>query len=128
VTFLLDGKSCRNGGPDIIEVQQHPIAQAFRETAIVLGEDAAPDVFDESQPTGDKVRLVLFDEPHGFDDVEDQHRSIGSHGSSEGLVRSLANLHRKNLATLFMAAPWRSWNNRDVGNLFCLTLMQNGPV
>ena len=55
VAFLLDRECGRNGGSDVIEVQQHPITQAFGEMAIVIRKNTAPDILDEGQPAGNEL-------------------------------------------------------------------------
>jgi hypothetical protein len=37
-------------------------------------------VLDESQPQGDEPDLILFDQAHGLDNVDQQNRSAGLHG------------------------------------------------
>ncbi|MGF9759903.1 hypothetical protein AAII07_32375 [Microvirga sp. 0TCS3.31] len=93
IAFALDREGSRNGGSDVVEVQQHPITQAFREVAIVIRKNAAPDVLDEGQPMGDELRLVLLDETDGFDYVEDQNCSLRPDGDRKRISGLLADLH-----------------------------------
>ena len=73
----LDRERRRHGRADIVEVEQHAVAQALDEPPVVRGQDVALHVLDEIEPMRDDAHLVLFDQTHRSDDVGQQHRALG---------------------------------------------------
>ena len=77
MAFLLDGECSRHGGAHVVEVEQHAVAQALDEAAIVAGHDALLHMLDKLQPMGNDAHFILFDEAYRSDDVDKQDRALG---------------------------------------------------
>ena len=77
VPFLLDGERGRHARAHVVEVEQHAVAQALDEPAVVAGHDAPLHVLDEIEPMRDDADLILFDEAHRAHDVDKQDCSLG---------------------------------------------------
>jgi hypothetical protein len=77
VARMLDSKRRRHREANVVKVQEQSIAESLDEASVAFREDVSLDFLDKGEPSTYDVYLFLFDEAHGFDHVNEQHRSVG---------------------------------------------------